>query len=203
MQTKSKSIPNVLKLKNFGWCLIFYLLVSLNPSVSWGHKLNEEPFNFEIVGTLDTFVVVPMFFPPNYTGTIPPADVTAYESLVGRVFYTSTSPCKITSLILWQGICVADGIWNRTQHNITPPPGILSFKSTFDFSVEVTYSDAFLLQGKIFLNISTSESGDFILSTSMPYPITQLNTLPLFLLPSLLVIFLVIIKRNRNGQIIR
>ena len=124
--------------------------------------------------------MIPLPIPPNYTGTIAPADVAAVDTLAIRLWYNGSVSCNITEILLWQQVEAYGEIWNRTQNKISPPRNLISPETTFDFLVEVeNYYNAFVVSGTIFLQIKTLEYGVITRSSEIPHRLPKLISWPL------------------------
>lgn len=149
-----------------------------------GSTPSSEPgFNLELLGFTGGEYFIGLPVPPNYTGTITPADIYAYRELIFQLSYHKPQVCNITTLTFWQTINTYDTLWNLTASQIDPqPPFSISTNQSLEFRVLTDYY--FIKSGHFLLEIVTKTQGTFVLKTFHSKRFTYYSTWPLSTSPN-------------------
>ena len=86
---------------------------------------SESGFSLKLLGYSNGEHFIGLPVPPNYTGTIIPADIYAYRELIFQLNYHESQTCNITSMSFWQTINTYETLWNLTASQIEPAPPFL------------------------------------------------------------------------------
>lgn len=158
--------------------ILFSFLVLGFPKTNGSVFSSESIFNLELLGYTNGEYFIPLPVPPNYNGTIAPADIFGFKELIFQLSYHGLQVSNITSMSFWQTINTYETLWNLTTNRIDPnPPFLIKPNQSLEFMVKTDYY--FVSGWKFTLKIVTKTQGSFVLQTPFSSQLTHYLTWPL------------------------